>query len=100
MKGKEILVRIREDVKNRDCLNHKQLERDRRFLIYLSKTYRNMCPYLEGIHQTLDSWKMGRDKNGQKLESREINIYLASKEGEVELLKESEAHVDMFPVIW
>ena len=95
MKGKEILVRIREDVKNRDCLNHKQLERDRPFLIYLSKTYRNMCPYLEGIHQTLDSWKMGREKNG-----REINIYLASKEGEVELLKESEAHVDMFPVIW
>ena len=63
MKGKAILVRIREEVKGRGCLNHKQLKSDRGFLIYLSKTYQSMCPYLKRIHQTLDSWRMERDKD-------------------------------------
>ena len=54
-KGTGILVRIQEELETRGCLNHKQLERDQGFLIYLSRTYRNMSPYLKGIHQTLDS---------------------------------------------
>ena len=50
MKGKAIFVWIRDELEKRGCLNHKQLERDRGFLIYLSRTYRSMCPYLKGIH--------------------------------------------------
>ena len=66
-------------------MNHEQLERDRGFLNYLSRTYRSMCLYLKGIHQTIDSWRTVRDKDGLKLERGEMIIYLASEEGEIVL---------------
>ena len=80
-------------------MNHKQLERDRGFLIYLSRTYRSMCPYLKGIHQTLDSWRKVRDKDGWKLERRETMLYLAFKDGGVGFMGDSEAPEDMYPVV-
>ena len=64
-------------------MNHEQLERDRGFLNYLSRTYRSMCPYLKEIHQTIDSWRTVRDKDGLKLERGEMIIYLASEEGKI-----------------
>ena len=76
------------------------LERDRGFLIYLSCTYRSMCPYhLKGMHQTLDSWRKGRDKVGWKFERREIMLYLASKDGGVGFIWDSEASGDVYPVV-
>ena len=99
MKRKGILARIVDEMSTRGCLNHKQLEKDRSFLIYLSRTYRSMCPYLKGIHQTLDSWRPGRDKDGWKLERREMMMYLASKDGGVGFIGESEAPEDVYPVI-
>ena len=98
MKGKGILVRIVEEVAARSCLNHKQLERDRGFLIYLSRTYRSISPYFKGIHQTLDSWRPEKDKDGWKLERREMMMYLASKDGVVGFIGDSEAPEDVFPV--
>ena len=47
-------------------LDFKHLERGRGFLVYLSRTYSSMVPYLKGIHLTLDSWRPGRDKEGWK----------------------------------
>ena len=55
-RGKAIVKRIQDELLLKGYLNFKQLERDRGFLIYLSRTYKSMCPYLKGIHQTLDSW--------------------------------------------
>ena len=54
-KGQKIICRIQKEQKERGDLDHKVLERDRGFLIYLSRTYRMMAPYLKGVHQTLDS---------------------------------------------
>jgi hypothetical protein len=34
---------------------HKELERVRGFLVYVSMTYATMVPFLKGIHLTLDS---------------------------------------------
>ena len=48
------------------------MERDRIFLVYLSRTYKNMCPYLKGIHQTLDSWREGRDEDDSKLTRQKL----------------------------
>jgi hypothetical protein len=45
-------------------LGHKALERKRGFLIYVTRTYISMVPYLKGIHLTLDSWRKGRDEDG------------------------------------
>lgn len=45
---------------------HKPLEKKRGFLIYVTRTYPSMVPYLKGIHLTLDSWREGRDEDGWK----------------------------------
>jgi len=47
-------------------LNFKNLERGRGFLVYLSRTYPSIVPYLKGIHLTIDSWRPNRDKDGWK----------------------------------
>ena len=40
-----------------------------------------MKPYLKGIHQTLDSWRKGRDKEGWKLSNRELMVVIGDKGG-------------------
>jgi hypothetical protein len=47
-------------------LGHKELEKDRGFLIHIAQTYLMMVPYLKGIHHTLESWHIGRDEDGWK----------------------------------
>jgi len=44
----------------------KELERVRGFLVYTTRTYPEMVPYLKGIHLTLDGWRDGRDNEGWK----------------------------------
>ena len=48
--GQEIISRVQKEQKERGNLDHKSLECDRGFLIYLSRTYLMMTPYLKGIH--------------------------------------------------
>jgi len=48
-------------------LEHKPLEQGRGFLVYLSRTYTSIVPYLKGVHLTLDSWRSGRDHDGWKM---------------------------------
>ena len=55
-RGKAIVKRVQDELRLKGCFDFKQLERDRCFLVYLSRTYKSMCFYLMGIHQTLDSW--------------------------------------------
>ncbi len=43
---------------------HKQLESNRGYLVYLSRTYPALVPYLKGIHLTVDSWRPNRDPSG------------------------------------
>jgi hypothetical protein len=45
---------------------HKELESCRGFLVYVTRTYGAMVPYLKGVHHTLDSWRPGRDADGWK----------------------------------
>ena len=52
-----------------DCngwMNFKEMERRRGFLLYVTRTYPSMVPYLKGIHLTLDSWRPQRDMEGWK----------------------------------
>ena len=52
--------------------NHKELERRTGFLVYVSRTYPSMVPYLKGIHQTLDGWGEGRDNDGWRISMAEL----------------------------
>ena len=63
-------------------LNHKKSERDSDFLIYLSKSYRNMCMYLKGDLLILDSRTGGRDKDSKK-KSRRGLLKMMSDDGGV-----------------
>ena len=63
---------------------HKEALYKRGFLVYVSRTYRVMVPYLKGIHLSIYSWRPDRDEDwwrttktceprlGLKLESEKV----------------------------
>ena len=53
-------------------IDRKDLERRRRFLVYVSCTYPTMTPYIKGIHKILDGWRYGRDEDGWRLSLSEM----------------------------
>jgi hypothetical protein len=65
-KTKAWLKWMKEEVVSSNGLNRKELERCIGFLIYVSRTYRSMIPFLKGMHKTLDGWRGGRDNDGWK----------------------------------
>ena len=48
-------------------LSHKELLSDRGFLVYVTRTYPAMVPYLKGFHLTIEMWRGGRDSEGWEL---------------------------------
>ena len=40
-------------------LSHKELLSDRGFLVYITRTYPAMIPYLKGFHLTIEMWRGG-----------------------------------------
>ena len=80
-KTKGYLLSIHEVISGSDLINHKMLERIRGFLLYVTKTYPAMVPFLKGIHLTLDSWRPGRDSDGWRLTMSEMLARGADKEG-------------------
>ena len=66
---------------NPTALPRERLKQIRGFLVYLSRTYPDMVPYLKGVHLTLDSWRAGRNSAGWKLRGREL--LAAMEEGKV-----------------
>jgi hypothetical protein len=65
-KVKDLVAEL-EDMASSDTLDRKRLEQIRGFLIYVSRTYKWMVPYLKGIHLTIDAWREGRDAGGFKV---------------------------------
>ena len=64
-KTQKLVVELR-DMLAEPILDRKNLERIRGFLIYVSRTYRWMVPYLKGLHLTIDSWREDRDEEGYR----------------------------------
>jgi hypothetical protein len=62
-----------------DTLEFKPLERKRGFLIYVTRTFPSMVPYLKGIHQTLDTWRPNWREDGGKLILKEILSRISSE---------------------
>ena len=67
-KLKGILVKWKKVLVSSDPqLSHKELLSDRGFLVYITRTYPAMTPYLKGFHLTIEMWRGGRDAEGWKL---------------------------------
>ena len=64
LRSKKIISRITKELEEGGGLDFKKLEGNWGYLVYISRTYRSMVPYLKGIHQTLDSWRSGRNEDG------------------------------------
>ena len=54
-------------------LSHKELLSDRGFLVYATRSYPAMIPYLKGFHLTAEMWRGGRDVDGWKLKQGGIS---------------------------
>jgi hypothetical protein len=64
-KAKRMLAEVRAMMdKDPFAMSRKCLEQIRGFLMYLSRTYTSMTPYMIGFHMMIDSWRRGRDKDG------------------------------------
>ena len=73
------------------------MERDRGFLVYISRTYRAMVPYLKGIYQTLDSWRSGRSKDGWNLSPEELIEFYSHEDHEISGESEAPVRVKAVP---
>jgi hypothetical protein len=65
-KTKGIISKWASRLEGKDDLNRKELESDVGFLIYVTRSYPAMKPYLKGFHLTLHGWRPGRDEFGWK----------------------------------
>jgi len=65
-KTKKQIAWLKECLVKEERIPFKELERIRGFLVYTSRTYTSMVPFLKGIHLTLDGWRRGRDSEGWK----------------------------------
>jgi hypothetical protein len=65
-RARDYVLEIQATVRGDLPFNHKVLEQQRGFLVYLARTFPSLVPYLKGIHLTLDSWWPGRDSEGWK----------------------------------
>jgi len=54
----------------------KDLEKGCGFLVYLSRTFPAIFPYLKGVYHTMNSWRVGRDGEGWKYTMKEWRSFL------------------------
>ena len=79
------------DLMNRGEVNldHKELLSDRGFLVYVSKTYPAMIPYLKGFHLTIEMWRDNRDQDGWKVKES-----LSAKSSTLHYVPEDDEYVE------
>lgn len=81
-RSEKIIIRIIIELSKGGGLDFKKLEKDRGYLVYTSRTYRSMVPYLKGIHQTLNYWRSDRNADSWKLSLKEIRDSYAERDNE------------------
>ena len=72
-KTQQLVKELSENAKSIE-IDRKSLERIRGFLIYVSRTYRWMVPYLKGLYLTIDAWWEDRDVKGYKRRPPKANL--------------------------
>jgi hypothetical protein len=72
-KSKTVIKATKDEMEEIDgWLQRKDLESRRGFLLYVTRTYPAMVPYMKRFHLTIDGWHTGRDSEGWKYLSREV----------------------------
>lgn len=69
---------IHQHLESESLLCRSTLESYRGTLVYISRTYPSITPYLKGIHLTIDSWYPHRDNEGWKLPATERIMPMAA----------------------
>jgi hypothetical protein len=73
-KMKDILAKWMATVsEGTENLDHKQLLSDQGFLVYVTRAYPPMIPYMKGFHLTAEMWRGNRDAEGWKLPARQCD---------------------------
>jgi hypothetical protein len=73
VKAQNMIAKTVKEVDEFDgWLLRKDLERRRGFLLYVTRTFPAMVPYLKGFHLTIDGWRKNRNEDGWKYLGREI----------------------------
>ena len=72
------------------ALDHKKLQSDRGFMVYVTQPYPVLKPYLKGFHLSLETWRGGRDAEGWKLPPKQNVGKLRDLEYEREWLEEQD----------
>jgi hypothetical protein len=62
-------------------LNHKELLSDRGFLVYVTRAYPSLIPYVKGFHLTAEMWRGNRDEEGWKLPLEKCSDALLGEDG-------------------
>ena len=62
-------------------LDHKELLSDRGFLVYVTRAYPPMIPYLKGFHLTAEMWRGNRDVDGWKLPPQKLKEQMCDLAG-------------------
>ena len=55
-------------------MNWARMESTRGFLVYVSRMYKYINPYLKGLNPTLDGWRTYRDEEGWQIWGEELKI--------------------------
>jgi hypothetical protein len=84
-KTKGIIAKWAMQVAETGEVNYQEFESDLGFLIYVTRTFPCMQPYLKGFHLTLHGWRPNRDEEGWKLASNKMGRERNDWPGETEL---------------
>ena len=76
-------------------LVHKELLSDRGFLVYVTRTYPAMVPYLKGFHLTIESWRGGRDEEGWKVKEDEASVASVESVTEMDVTRAGDHGVNL-----
>jgi hypothetical protein len=102
-KTKDQLAEVKEMLaKDATKLSRKRLEQIRGFLLYVTRTYTGLAPYMIGFHLTIDGWRRNRNEDGWRKggKKREVRpdmlwegeeLFGSEKFGLDEVLKGSDA---------
>jgi hypothetical protein len=96
-KTQDLIAKWLEWVANDGSVDYKEFESDLGYLIYVTRTFPCMQPYLKGFHLTLHGWRPGRGDDGWKLASWKMGREREDWPGDKDSKGESDNNTNQHP---